>query len=388
MSSTYDYIIAGGGASGLNLALAIIEKKELLNKSVLILEKSAKNLNDRTWCFWEAKENSLESILYKKWHEGLFYSKNCSKNLYFSPYSYKMLRGIDFYAYARQKLSSYPNITWKQESILKIENNTVQTECQTYQATYIFNSIAQLSDFQICYPYIKLLQHFKGWFIQTQQPSFTPQKIIYMDFRVKQYDDCRFCYVLPFNEYEALVEYTAFSEQILLEEQYEKELSEYVSAYLNISHYKILHTEFGTIPMTDFPFPKMQSPHCIAIGTCAGQTKPSTGYTFLRTQQHARAIAQRLASHQNPYISPSWWHKRFLFYDKIMLDILHYRRCKPYLFFEDLFQKNSIQKIFQFLDEETFLYDELSLMSSVPLRAATISFIHQLFLFIKTSLSI
>ena len=51
--STYDYIIVGAGASGLLLADALGSDSFFSKKSILLLDKSDKSQNDRTWCFWE-----------------------------------------------------------------------------------------------------------------------------------------------------------------------------------------------------------------------------------------------------------------------------------------------------------------------------------------------
>jgi len=380
MSDTlyYDYIIAGAGAAGLNLALAIRQKPALAEKSILILEKDAKNQLDRTWCLWEKQINPLEHIFYKQWNMGVFYGKNITKTLNFAPYRYKMLQSIDFYRYARQQLSQYPHTFWKQAQITGIENDIVYTNTQTYKATYIFNSISQLDNFKIQKPYILLLQHFKGWYIRAEKPIFNPDKMTYMDFRIHQHNDCRFFYVLPFNEQEALVEYTIFSDKILNAEAYQTELSSYVNQYLNIKNYEILHEEFGVIPMTDFIFPTSSSPFCINIGSYAGQTKPSTGYTFLRTQQHAKKIVNQLAQGLSPVISPTFFQKRFSLYDSVMLDVLLHNRCEARLFFDKLFEKNPVQRVFAFLDEETSFREELAIMWSVPTLAASFALLHQI----------
>ena len=51
----YDYIICGAGASGLILASSMLDDKYFSNKKILLIEKENKNLNDRTWSFWEEK---------------------------------------------------------------------------------------------------------------------------------------------------------------------------------------------------------------------------------------------------------------------------------------------------------------------------------------------
>ena len=88
----YDYILAGGGMSGLSLAYYLTQSK-LRDKSVLIIDKEAKNQNDRTWCFWERGEGPFEPILFRKWNTVDFYGTTVSGPLDMGDYQYKMLRG-------------------------------------------------------------------------------------------------------------------------------------------------------------------------------------------------------------------------------------------------------------------------------------------------------
>ena len=50
----FDFIICGAGASGLLLLKAIREDSFFNEKSILIIEKEIKNVNDRTWSYWES----------------------------------------------------------------------------------------------------------------------------------------------------------------------------------------------------------------------------------------------------------------------------------------------------------------------------------------------
>ena len=74
----------------------------------------------------------------------------------------------------------------------------------------VFNSIYEPHD--ATPKTIRLLQHFKGWVIETNEPSFDPNKATMMDFRVSQQHGTTFAYVLPFSATSALVEYTLFHE--------------------------------------------------------------------------------------------------------------------------------------------------------------------------------
>ena len=72
LKNTYDYIIAGGGMAGLSLAF-YLNQSSLRGKSILIIDRNAKNTNDRTWCFWEKGKSTFEEIIFKQWKGVWFY---------------------------------------------------------------------------------------------------------------------------------------------------------------------------------------------------------------------------------------------------------------------------------------------------------------------------
>tara|TARA_B100000767_G_scaffold240582_1_gene236459 strand:- start:74 stop:265 length:192 start_codon:yes stop_codon:yes gene_type:complete len=55
----FDYIICGGGVSGLLLVHALSEDPFFSKKDILLIEKGSKNTNDRTLAFFEKKEGLL-----------------------------------------------------------------------------------------------------------------------------------------------------------------------------------------------------------------------------------------------------------------------------------------------------------------------------------------
>lgn len=363
----YDFIIAGGGMAGLSLAY-YLSQSQLRNRSILILDKEPKNRNDRTWCFWEQGEGTFESILFRKWKTVDFYGTTFSGPLNLGNYQYKMLRGIDFYDFMQEKLAACPSIERKQVTINRIKETPqggfVIADDEPYIADYVFDSTYALKLDQDGNH--NLLQHFKGWVITTEKPCFDVGRPRMMDFRVDQQGDCRFLYVLPFNERTALVEYTIFNSYLLADEEYEHFLKQYIERFLDTGSYQISETEFGVIPMSDVPTQERPSKHIIRIGTSGGYTKPSTGYTFQRTQQNLYEIVQQLVKKGKPNRKTGWWKGRFKFYDSILLNVLEKKRYPADDLFTLLYQKNEPSDIFKFLDERTGLGEELRIISSMP----------------------
>lgn len=363
----YDFIIAGGGMAGLSLAY-YFSQSPLRNRSILLLDKEPKNRNDRTWCFWEQGEGAFESILFRSWETVDFYGTTFAGPLNLGKYHYKMLRGIDFYDFIQEKLAACPTIERKQATINRIKETPqggfVIADDEPYIADYVFDSTYALELDQE--DNHNLLQHFKGWVIKTEKPCFDVSRPRMMDFRVDQQGDCRFLYVLPFDERTALVEYTIFNGHLLTDDEYEASLKQYIDRFLDTGEYQISETEFGVIPMSDVPTQEQPYKHIIRIGTSGGYTKPSTGYTFQRTQQNLREIVQELVSRGTLNRSKNWWFGRFKLYDSILLNVLEKNRYPADDLFTLLYQKNKPASVFKFLDENTSFAEELRIINSMP----------------------
>jgi lycopene beta-cyclase len=97
VNQQYDYIITGAGCAGLSLAMHLMESKKFGDKKILLIDKTAKNKNDRTWCFWEKGAGLFEPIVHKQWEHLWFYGEAFYKEMAILPYRYKMIRGLDFY---------------------------------------------------------------------------------------------------------------------------------------------------------------------------------------------------------------------------------------------------------------------------------------------------
>jgi lycopene beta-cyclase len=376
MTDRFDYIITGAGAAGLSLAFHL-NNAGLTDKRILLIDKAPKAENDRTWCFWEAGDNAFESIVFRKWDHVAFHGNRFSKVLHLAPYRYKMIRGIDFYAFMSDWLKSQPNITQVYGTVDGVEDTSdgvaVDVEGRRYEGAWAFNSIQFTSPAQQPSKYHYLLQHFLGWVIQTPEAKFDPRQATLMDFRIPQAGETRFVYVLPFDPHTALVEFTVFSGKLLERGEYKRELETYITNQLQITEYEEQHEEFGVIPMTDAPFPEPAGARVINIGTAGGRTKPSTGYTFRRIQRHSAQIAQALKDTGAPFFPTPLPSRRFELFDSTLLNVLDKGRDAGKQVFTDMFSRNPPQRVFKFLDEDTTLAEDLQIMSSVNLPAFSLA---------------
>jgi len=364
----YDYIISGAGAAGLSLLMRFMQHSAFEEKKILVVDKAPKNKNDRTWCFWEKQPGVFEKIVHHQWQQVKFHSAFIDSLLDLTPYTYKMIRGIDFYNYVYSEASNHKNIEFLYGNVQAVGNagneGMVVVDGEQYTARYVFNSI-QFNKSAVPPGKYYLLQHFKGFVIETEAKHFNPSQATLMDFRVSQSSGTSFVYVLPTSENKALVEYTLFSEQLLADSEYDVVLKEYILKVLGIKDYDIIEQEFGVIPMTNIKFLKRVD-NVINIGTLGGQTKGSSGYTFQFIQKHSDKLIDDLLKNGMVEDNESFSNKRFKFYDSTLLNILSGKKLTGEKIFSDLFGKNPAERVLRFLDNETTLEDEINLMAALP----------------------
>lgn len=364
-TKTYDFIIAGTGAAGLSLAMQLKRSTVKFDK-VLLIDKDLKNKNDRTWCFWTKKNHSwFEEVIFKKWNQFEFKSNTFEKKLLLKPYRYVMIRGLDFYNYCLNEIRNDSRFDIVTDTIKEIgtekSHGFLKTEDCIYQSNYIFNSAFRNSNTQA--KHVNFVQHFKGILIQTEEDLFDENCPVFMDFRTEQHNDCRFFYILPFSKNKALIEYTGFSPLALKEETYDYQLRQYIRTKFNIQKYTILETELGEIPMMESEFTNPFGEKVINIGIAGGSSKPSTGYTFYFIQKHVSYIIHELE--QNKKLNAYSRNSKYKLFDRVLLDVMNRNKIPADELFTSLFEKNKIENLLTFLNEETTFAEDLRIMNSV-----------------------
>lgn len=364
---TYDYIIIGSGASGLLLADTLGQDSFFQNKNILLLDKSNKTQNDRTWCFWEVDKGNFDDILYRQWPNICFAGNHKNEKLTIAPYHYKMLRGIDFYAEYLKRIDNHSNVTLVKDDIKSITDLGSQIEVVGSNTTYfgkqVFDSRFDYERLKSQTTYPVLQQHFIGWFVKTEKPVFDETTATFMDFSIPQKGNTRFMYVLPFSSNEALVEYTLFSADVLERAEYENAIEEYLKN-LEASDYKIIEKEQGNIPMTCFDFTKENTANYLKIGIAGGWAKASTGFTFYNSTKKVGKLVTHMKTAKP--LSTFYKKNRYWFYDLLFLDVLHQNNHLGSKVFESLFKKRSPQLVLKFLDEDTTFWEDLKVMWACP----------------------
>jgi lycopene beta-cyclase len=342
----YDYVIIGGGCSGLSLAYELELHNKLLNKSLAIIEPRYEYKRDKTWSFWKVFNHNFDDCVKKRWNSFTINTSENTNELSSEAFPYQSIDSGKFYAKINSKLSKNKNISFfKNISEINLENSI------------IFNSVFEGETDKS-----KLWQHFQGIEIETSNDIFDDRILNLMDFNCDQKNDVHFFYTLPFSKKNALIETTWLSS---LEDQsmmdYDQQLENYIRNNLGIKNYKIKFTEKGAIPL--FNPPIKNSNKKINIGSAGGMTRLSTGYTFLNIQEHSKYIRENIDKIEN--IKEYHLGKKYKFLDNIFLKVLKNNPEKMPNIFYKMFM-SSPNTIIKFLSNKSNILDDIIIISKMP----------------------
>lgn len=356
----YDIIMAGGGAAS-RIALYFLQANpSFRNQRILVIE-GENNLAQKTWCFWTKNDHPFEHLIAHSWETLEFRSPAFSKAESITPYRYCCIKGSDFNHYFNNEFfPQHPNVALHTSTITSTNRTTggwtVTTTTEQFSCDLLFSNMAEPVTDNTLY------QHFHGWFVEYDAPVFDPEKAVLMDFTAHNKTDFCFFYVLPFSETHALIECTFYSKGIFNAAVYQSEIASYIQTYYGTG-FRIVSKEQGAIPLHSAPFPTHSNGNLIKLGQSAGMIKPSTGYAFQRMVEDARLLATSLHLPQrNRRSRPS----RFLFYDRLLLNIIREEPRRATYIFQQLFGKSRMQEILTFLDENSHVTDEVKLFSGLP----------------------
>ena len=369
----YGFVVLGAGCAGLSFCYYLLEQG--VEAPILILDSKGGFEDDRTWCFWDVEDTPFSHLAVRRWNSWSLRAGSESVVQTSAEHPYLCLTGADFYQHALGEISSHPNVTLRLnedvEDYKEYAGTTyVRTGKRTYTAEYVLDGRGLPPGSPVFEEARRrahwVPQRFLGLRLRTGRPAFDPEVCTLMDFSVNQELGPRFMYVLPFGEREALVENVYLAEGMTSREEHHKEISEYLGDRYGLGHggYVVDGEERGYIPMTDYRFPRRLGERAYSIGMLGGETRPSTGYTFLRIQRYCRNLAESLA---NGGDVPRKAHPgRLNLLDGIFLRyMLDHPKELPEIY-RRMFAGLSPGPLIRFLTERSSPADELRLVMALP----------------------
>ena len=340
----FDYVIVGGGCSGLSLAYELEIHKKLENKTLAIIEPRNEYDRDKTWSFWKVINHNFDDCVKKSWNNFSIKTSKSFKEIKCDNFPYQSIDSGLFYKKINETLKKNKNISFHK----KVKD--INTD-----SSFIFNSVPSFKIDQN-----KLWQHFHGIEIQTPDNFFDDTIINLMDFDCEQRNNVHFFYVLPFSKNQAMIETTWLSKDDKSLKDYESQVKNYINR-LGLKDYKINFKEEGAIPL--FHPTNDKEKNKINIGTAGGMTRLSTGYTFLNIQEHSKYIRKNIENIQSTKRYDIG--KKYQTLDKVFLRVLKKNPEKmPNIFF-NMFNASSDTTI-KFLSNKSSIFEDLSIILKMP----------------------
>ena len=356
----YDYVFIGMGASNGLMLLEFIKRGYQHTKRIAVIEKAQKNTNDKTYCFWSSPDASivkdLSSIISYQYQ---FVQTNATKVQSIQDQPYHCIRSIDFYNLLQATIASHPiDVFDAQVDAVNPQLNHVEIafDSKAIKGAIVFDSrppnfTPEANNKSY------LLQTFFGYHIRLKDAVLNTDTFQMMNFDVDQSNYTQFVYNLPYAPNECLVELTRFGVDTIDVDYAKKILDDKIST--EFGDYEIIAEEEGCIPMTVLKHPASTNDRIIHMGARANLIKPTTGYGFKKMYEFAAAFENSVKSESSK--------TRFLFYDHLLLIILIRWPNLGKKIFTALFQKNSIQAIFSFLEEKSRVSAEIKIFASLPI---------------------
>ena len=369
----YGYAILGAGCAGLSLCHYLLERG--VEESILILDRKEAFADDRTWCFWDVEETPFSGRAVRRWSSWAVRAEGREIVHTSGRYPYLCLTGADFYEDALEKISTRGNVTVRLgEDVISFKDlddgALVVTSAGSYSAGDVFDGRGLPPDSAVLQEArgkgTWISQQFLGLRLRANRPVFDPDTCTLMDFSVDQGRGLRFAYVLPFDEQEALVENVYLTKNGAPPEAHRAELSGYLRDRYGLleGDYEVHGEEWGDIPMTAHRFPRRVGARTHVIGTLGGETRPSTGYTFLRVQRYCRALAASLTGAE---VDPERVHPwRYGPLDRVFLRLLRERPEGCPGIYARMFAGTPPGALVRFLTEGSTPLDDARLIGALP----------------------
>jgi lycopene beta-cyclase len=369
----FDYIILGGGLSGLSLAFELNKQGCLKNKTLAILEKRKEYQKDKIWSYWDFNNNKFKNCIEKSWNYFTITHNQQSITLPCKKSPYRSINSQKFYKFIINNLNKNKNIHLiKNTKIVSVKKDIITTTNQSYKTKYIFDSLITGKKKSSMY------QHFYGCEIESAKDMFNSTNVQLMDFDCEQNNGLHFFYILPFTTKRALIETTWYSKKIKAKNKYQEEINKYL-LQKKISG-KIKNEEFGAIPLYHFPVNNNSANH-IKIGTAGNMTRLSTGYTFQAIQTFSENLAKQLKLKDTINL-PLIRSIKYKFLDQILLSVIERNhRVMPKIFFH-LFKNNTSKTVINFLCDRSNFIEDLKIIISMP----KLIFLQNFFIYICKSI--
>tara|TARA_A100001015_G_scaffold271854_1_gene325864 strand:+ start:129 stop:1289 length:1161 start_codon:yes stop_codon:yes gene_type:complete len=366
----YNFIIIGGGLSGLSMAIELAKSGKLANQNCLILEARDRYTQDKSWCGWHVFSHHFEDCTAKTWSKWQLSHGGETHVITANRLNYRYIPALSFYEHCLNFIKQHPNIDLHLSTpVLNLDVNQVSCENCVYSADRVFDA----RESQIDWRSLKdrdnyLLQCFYGWKVKTSNAVFDQDCVTLMDFPEQQSEGINFMYCLPLSQTEALLEPTYFlhHSKIPSRDHFLQLAENYMQKRYNCYDFEFSQEESGILPMV---YKKNKSKnaikHPIKIGTAGGLLRPSTGYAFYAIQRFIKKIAANIDNDPASY-NLRKYSKLGLWMDQVFLRACRGNPAQAAQFFLRMFEKVEPDSVARFMHDEARWSDYLQVILAMP----------------------
>lgn len=291
-----DIAILGGGCAGLSLARRLATSKTA--KRVVILEPRETYTDDRSWCFWAARNHANAHLVGQSWPRWRFSTRSGSTATHDMPgLRYQYVRGQDFYDDARAQIDRCDAIrleTGKHAD--RVVHSADVYRIETDQGALTASAVIDTRPLPRDQPAL-LYQCFLGAEVTHSPLSAADVEVAgLMEAMSTDKNGFRFVYILPLAPDRSLIEITRFCDRRVAPNSLREQLSAEIMR-LHGADTQIVRTEAGVLPMGLMrQAPRTGGPQHVFAGLPGGALRPASGYAFQRIQAWADACAASITS--------------------------------------------------------------------------------------------
>jgi lycopene beta-cyclase len=336
---------------------------------MLLVDPRTEFRHDRTWCYWQLRENPFDPAITHRWQQWSVSYENKPATAHSGNIPYVRIPSDRFYREALQKLSSCPQATLlRGVSVDSIESKSDHavlrlSDGQNITAAWAFDSRPPQNS------NAPWRQVFRGLEIHSPEANLDTSTVRLMDFQSAGPGGIRFFYVLPLNQHTALVEDTWLVPDGKTPQFSEEAILTYAQKNLSPASWQIRHREEGNLPMGLLPSANSavkNSQRNIPWGTPAGAVRASSGYAFSRIQRASETMTKYWSQHHRP--KPAVTHESPLlaWMDRVFLRVMARHPERVPEFFSRMFDRVPPEALVRFLESEPRPTDILQVMRALP----------------------
>ncbi|CAA3707385.1 Lycopene cyclase [Candidatus Portiera aleyrodidarum] len=353
LQNDIDFLILGGGCSGLSLAYYLSFLPN--NFNILIIENKLLYNNDKTWCGWRINNHAFLSCCKTFWYSFYFKKANPYYSIITSSIPYENIRSIFFYKKVLNRIQNIYNIKSYNNKIINIKeyNGYVAvklTNGKYKNARWVLDTTPKPINFSSYSPW-KYQTFFGIELYSTKNFKFfsTPYLMNFYINKYLQYNQVNFIYILPLKTNNFLFEWTIFFSKDVF---FIKTLFKfYLNLQIGKSNYQILREETGHIPMA-YITNKTTLKNLAQIYGCYIRT--SNGFSFHEIQKWAIKCAYNISINKKLILPKISYF--FIFLDYIFMKTIElYPKISLLLLTNIFYKTNSDSLIYFFTNYYKFL---------------------------------